>query len=85
MANFKTQLATSLTSDFSENTWTFEMPKTGFVVSAGEFAIVPSEKYHALINMLDKINGIENGAFGLKGFDAEKLKSEIAAVLDEVK
>lgn len=31
--------------------------------------------------MLDKINGIENGAFGLKGFDVEKLKSEISAVL----
>jgi len=48
MSILKTQLATSLTSDFQENTWTFELDKD-FRVTAGEFALVPREKYERLI------------------------------------
>lgn len=44
----KTQLATSLTSDFQENTWTFELDKD-FKVMAGDFAILPRESYEKLI------------------------------------
>jgi len=84
MSKLKTQYGAAATADFSENTWTFEMYNS-FFVSAGDFAIVPSQKYQALINMLDKINNIENAAFSLKGFDAERLKSEIKTVLDLVK
>jgi uncharacterized protein YfaQ (DUF2300 family) len=48
MSKLKTQLATSLTSDFQENTWTFELDKD-FKVTAGGFAIVPRDKYEKLL------------------------------------
>lgn len=44
----KTQVGVSLDADFTENTWTFEMP-VPFSVCAGEFAIVPKSEYDALI------------------------------------
>lgn len=43
-----TQFGESLTGDFEERTWTFEMPED-FSVKAGEFAIVPIAEYNALI------------------------------------
>lgn len=42
------QFGESLTGDFEERTWTFEMPED-FSVKAGEFAIVPIAEYNALI------------------------------------
>ena len=48
MTKLKTQIGDSLTSDFKDNTWTFEMPDN-FNISAGEFAIIPKEKYDRLI------------------------------------
>jgi hypothetical protein len=44
----KTQVGVSLEADFTENTWTFEMP-VPFSVCAGEFAIVPKSEYDELI------------------------------------
>jgi len=43
-----TQFGESLTGDFEERTWTFEMPED-FTVKSGEFAIVPKAEYEALI------------------------------------
>ena len=80
MSILKTQFGTAVTADFEELTWTFEMPKE-YEVSAGEFAIVPKEKYDKLIEMFNRILKIENAAFGLKGFDAERLKLEIKEVV----
>jgi hypothetical protein len=42
------QFGESLTGDFEERSWTFEMPED-FSVKAGEFAIVPKAEYDALI------------------------------------
>jgi hypothetical protein len=42
------QFGESLTGDFEERTWTFEMPED-FSVKAGEFAIVPIDEYKQLI------------------------------------
>lgn len=47
MQNFKTQIEESLTADFQEKTWTFEMPED-FKIKAGKFAIVPIEDYNNL-------------------------------------
>ncbi len=44
----KTQFGESLTGDFEERTWTFEMPED-FTLKFGEFAIVPKAEYDALI------------------------------------
>ncbi len=44
MSILKTQFGSSLTSDFQENTWTFEM-QNDFSITAGEFAIIPKEKF----------------------------------------
>jgi len=43
-------------SDFEENTWTFEMQED-FKVTAGEFAIIPKDKYD---NLLTALKGIRN-------------------------
>lgn len=51
----KTQIGISHSADFEENTWTFEMPK-GFEVIAGDFVIVPKEKYDELIKKFNQQN-----------------------------
>ena len=43
-----TQFGESLTGDFEERTWTFEMPED-FTIKAGEFAIVPKAEYESMI------------------------------------
>ena len=43
----KTQIGVSLTGDFEEDTWTFEMGED-FKVIAGHFAIVPLDDFKAL-------------------------------------
>ena len=59
MSKLKTQFGTSVTANFEENTWTFEMDKD-FKVIAGEFAILPKEKYEAILvdlkGMLNSMN-----------------------------
>lgn len=80
----KTQFGISATADLEELTWTFVIPHQSYRVSAGEFAIVPKENYDNIISMLNKILSIENAAFGLKGFDVERLKSEINEVVRAV-
>jgi len=40
----KTQIGTSIESDFGESTWTFEMPK-GYKISVGKYAIVPIDEW----------------------------------------
>ncbi len=80
----KTQFGISATADLEELTWTFVIPHQSYSVCAGEFAIVPKEKYDKIIGMLNKISTIENSAFGLKGFDVERLKSEINEVVRAV-
>ncbi len=48
MANKNLQNAVSTTCDFEEKTWTFEMEE-GFIVSAGNFVIIPLDKFKELI------------------------------------
>ena len=55
MSKLKTQIGTSVTADFEESTWTFEMPE-GFTMSAGQFAIMPVDKHSALIKGLHEIS-----------------------------
>ena len=55
MSKIKTQIGTSVTADFEESTWTFEMPED-FTMSAGKFAILPVDKYNALIEALHEIS-----------------------------
>lgn len=55
MSKIKTQIGTAITADFSEKTWTFEMP-SGFSVAAGKFAIVPKENYNAALVKMAELN-----------------------------
>ena len=59
MSKLKTQFGTAITADFEENTWTFEMNEN-FNVTAGEFAILPKEKYEALLVALKGIRNSMN-------------------------
>lgn len=56
MSKIKTQFGKSLTADFQENTWTFEMQKD-YKVFAGYFAIVPKDDF---LELLKAIKGISN-------------------------
>ncbi len=56
MSKIKTQIGTSLTGDFGEGTWTFEMLGK-FEIAAGDFAIIPNEKY---VKLLAALKGIRN-------------------------
>ena len=55
MSKIKTQIGTSVTADFEESSWTFEMPED-FTMSAGKFAILPVDKYNDLIEALHEIS-----------------------------
>lgn len=48
----KIQKGESLTADFSENTWTFEM-QPNFEVLSGEFVIVPMSLYLDIIRSIE--------------------------------
>lgn len=67
MSIIKTQIGTSVAADFEESTWTFEMPE-GFSMSAGTFAILPVDKYNALIEALEEISKGE-GAYNEDKFE----------------
>lgn len=51
---FPTQIGQSITCDFQENTWTFEMPKK-FAWTGGKFAIVPNEDFEEMKNDIVKL------------------------------
>lgn len=78
-----TQFGTALIADFEECTWTFEMPES-YEVSAGEFAIIPKEKYNKLYQTLLRFSMIEDAAFGLKSFDVNRFKSDLKQSMDDV-
>lgn len=49
------QFGESVTGDFSENTWTFKMPK-GYSIASGKYAIVPLSQYQIVgdpLNLLE--------------------------------
>jgi len=54
MAHIKTQIGTSDSADFEQNTWTFSM-NTRFSVCAGDFAIVPLQSYRDSLIKLNEI------------------------------
>lgn len=49
---FPAQVGRSITCDFHEGTWTFEMPK-GFCWTGGNFAIVPEEDFNKMKSKLE--------------------------------
>jgi hypothetical protein len=50
-----TQIATSMTADFNENTWTFLMPEN-YKVWAGQFAIVDKQVYDKMKSIIEYVN-----------------------------
>jgi len=55
----KVQFGEALTSDFEDNTFTFEMEKD-FTVYAGRYAIIPIELYEEIRNDLVKLSELLN-------------------------
>ena len=76
MSKLKTQIGETLTADFEEQTWTFEMDEN-FIITAGEFAIIPKENYDKLFKILANLSLIENKAFGLESFDVDCFKKKL--------
>lgn len=54
MSNKKTQFGQSLTGDFEENTWTFEMLED-FKLTEGDFAILPKTDFEVLVTLVKKL------------------------------
>ena len=50
-----TQIATSMTADFDENTWTFLMPEN-YKVWAGQFAIVDKQVYDKMKAIIEYVD-----------------------------
>lgn len=72
--NKNIQFGNSFTCDFEENTWTFEMDKD-FIVSAGNFSIIPTEKLRQLLEATSK-------AFKTKNVDdLEEILTELSEQL----
>ena len=76
MSILKTQFGTAATADFDESTWTFEMSEN-YEVSAGEFAIIPREKYELLLNACIEAKKYHQGGHSGIGF---QLTEAICAV-----
>ena len=55
MSILKTQFGISITSDLDDKTWTFEMSDNNFSVTAGEFAIIPIDKYDRILKAFSQI------------------------------
>jgi hypothetical protein len=70
MKTIKSQTGTSLTADFQENTWTFEMEEN-FVMVAGEFSIVPKNQFTELITLVQRLK------FAISKDEKAKMNSEI--------
>ena len=81
MSHLKTQFADSLTSDFQENTWTFEMNDDDFSVTAGNFAIVPEELYQ---QMLTALVGIKNSMSAHPDCEPDSEFQDMVNRVDEV-
>jgi len=77
MSILKTQFGTAVTADFEESTWTFEMPEN-YEVSAGEFAIVPKEKYEQLLNACIEAKKYHQGGHSEIGFQLSEAISAVA-------
>ncbi len=54
MKNKKTQFGQSLTGDFQENTWTFEMLED-FKLTPGDFAILPKTDFEILTTLIGRL------------------------------
>lgn len=54
-AKFPVQIGQSITCDFQEKTWTFEMPE-GFVFTGDKFAIITTEDYEHMKAEIIKLN-----------------------------
>lgn len=76
MSNLKTQFGTAVTADFDQLTWTFEM-SDDYKVPAGEFAILPREKYELLLNACIEAKKYHQGGRSAIGF---QLAEAICAV-----
>ena len=50
-----TQIATSMTADFDENTWTFLMPEN-YKVWVGQFAIVDKQVYDKMKEIIEYVD-----------------------------
>ena len=59
MKEVSTQIATSLTADFKENTWTFIMPDD-YKVWAGKFAIVDYSVYYKMKEIIYYVRKFED-------------------------
>ena len=81
MSHFKTQFADSLTSDFSENTWTFQMDFEDFTVTAGEFAIISKKQYQKL---LTAIHGMRNSMNAHPDCNSDSEFSDMVSRVDEI-
>lgn len=55
MKTVSTQIATSMTADFDENTWTFLMPDN-YTVWAGQFAIVDKQVYDRMKTIIQYVD-----------------------------
>jgi hypothetical protein len=49
------QFGESAYADFEENTWTFEFPES-YKVSAGKYAVVPTQQYDAMVMLCRKFS-----------------------------
>ena len=75
----KIQTGESLTSDFQNNTWTFEM-KEDFKVKYGEFAIVEKDTFNKMYKAIDLFI---NGQKSL--YDQSNAIEKMKAILKELK
>lgn len=70
------QFGISATADFEENTWTFEMPED-YSVSAGEYALVPKDKFDKAIEALSAMKKL--------AYNGDLDKAELlTAYMDEI-
>lgn len=83
MSKLKTQIGESLTADFEEQTWTFEMDEN-FNITSGEFAIIPKEDYDKLFQILINLLSVENNAFGSESFDVDRFKEKLNEAISVV-
>lgn len=86
MKEVSTQIATSMSSDFEENTWTFLMPD-GFQVWAGQFAIVDKQVYDkmlAALKRVDDAHDVYSENMGMTGGVFEEVSQAIAATEGKV-
>lgn len=59
MSDLKTQFGVSVSADFGDDQWTFEMPES-FEVTAGNFAILPEDKYLVMVAVIERCRNFLN-------------------------